>query len=304
MNASLLSSLTKKINSRMSTENQSAPAAASGPASSVSVYGADLKPYVDRMNDLGPWANLFGVLTFLGSLILGARWAYRKFIHRDVPKTISSWISENYGAAAGEITQKCRKHIKIALVDDQPQDFDTAVLTGLSYRLSTYQKIGLAEIDSLRAFDLVILDITNVVPEDAAKGGLHVIRKLKSGEIRPIVIAVSGKRYDPSVTEFFQLADMQLKKPVTAHALSDAVDKLLRPSFTLAGIASSIDREIAGNGFAPPDLIKSLNRKIISAIKKKKSLRAKAAFDDVAKTEKINSLLSRCANLRGINGYH
>lgn len=275
----------------------------SASTSSTSSYG-DLKPYVERMNDLGPWANLFGVLTFVFSLLAAGRWLYKRFRQRTAPETISAWCRARLGAGVDEIAAKCRKRIKIAVVDDQPQDIASGHLIALSYKVSIFQRIALADVDQLRDYDVVILDITNVVVEDPAKGGLHVIRQLKSGVHQPIVIAVSGKRYDPSVTEFFKLADAQLKKPVSAQELSGTIDQLLKPNFTIGGIAKLLDKEIEGNGFTPLSEIKALNGRIVRAFKTNATLKAKSVLDDMDRTNRVNALIAKFIELRAIDGHH
>lgn len=259
------------------------------------------KNVVTHLNDLGPWANLFGVITFLLLLFSGIKYIWKKFFSQKTPESIETWVKQRLRQSEERINPTCRKRVKIAVVDDQPIDISANTLITLGYKVHIFTSMSLAEAEKLSEFDLVILDIANVVPEDPSRGGLSIIRKLKEFSTPPIVIAVSGKRYDPSLTEFFKLADLQLKKPITAEKLEEATENLLRPRFSILGIAKSLDAEIAGNGVPKAEILR-LNRIIVQVLNGKNKKRPQLV-DERKRDNRLWIDIDRLLTAKISNGY-
>ena len=53
-----------------------------------------------------------------------------------------------------------------------------------------------------------------VVKEDSERGAMELIKRLKENNLSPYVIAVSKSKFDPTVTEYFKLADDVGNKPI------------------------------------------------------------------------------------------
>lgn len=185
-------------------------------------------------------ANALGIATGL-LMIAGLVWRFSSQTRRKVPESLSAWAQAKYGSIGRGLNEKARSTIRIAIVDDKPEDFPESYIRSLRYDLSIFQSLSLTNIDCLNKYDLVILDITNVIVEDKKSGGLEVIKRLKSLQTAPLVIAVSGKKYDPTVTEFFKLADAYLKKPVKETDLEAVLQRLLIPRVSPVGIAETMD---------------------------------------------------------------
>lgn len=158
--------------------------------------------------------------------------------------------------------------LKIAIVDDKPDDFPVDYLRQCGYDLTVISTISLADSSNLQAYDLIAMDITNVVIEDTTRGGLELIRRVKGFSNSPIVIAVSGKRYDPTVTEFFKLADAHMKKPVKPADLESAIENLLTDRCAPGKIAEGMDNLIiaaVGNQYKRQKIVRRLTKSLKSA---------------------------------------
>ena len=112
------------------------------------------------------------------------------------------------------ILEELKKDSRIAIVDDNPEDFHK-ILRRSGYTVVQHEKISLADSDQLADYAVIYLDIAGVVPEDPKDGGLLLLRRLKELPKPPAIIAVSGKKFDPTVTEFFQAADDVMTKPLS-----------------------------------------------------------------------------------------
>lgn len=117
--------------------------------------------------------------------------------------------------------------LRIAVVEDDPSDIPIAYLERLVRRVDVYTEVSLADVSRFEEYEVVFLDITGVVKEDLQKGGLSFLKKLRALEHSPLVIAVSSKKFDPTVTEFFKLADDLMKKPVTEMQCEEKLRTLI-----------------------------------------------------------------------------
>ncbi|WP_211608149.1 hypothetical protein [Paraburkholderia nemoris] len=181
--------------------------------------------------------------------------------------SMRDWVRHVKGNDADHYSAVDRGAVSLAIVDDQMADHPIAYLKKIGFKPKTYKKFSLARIDELRGFDIVILDVANVIEEDMQRGGLEMIKRLKSQLPAPIVIAVSGKQYDPTVHQYFVLADVVLDKPINELEIEDALTQLLDERLSLTGLATQIDREL--QSAFPASSVKA-TRSIISALKHKR----------------------------------
>ena len=195
------------------------------------------------------------------------RWLWRRTAKSHL--NIHEWAERRFGDDGLRLNQKILSTFKLAIVDDKPDDFPVDYLRQCGYDLTVIEKISLANTVDLLRYDLIAMDITNVVVEDEAKGGLELIRRVKASPNPPIVIAVSGKRYDPTVTEFFKLSDYQMKKPVTAANLESAIVKLLTERWAPGSIAASMDK-IISSAIGDDDKRRRCIKKICKGLEKSK----------------------------------
>ncbi|WP_186027340.1 response regulator transcription factor [Burkholderia gladioli] len=228
-----------------------------------------VKAFFDAQSAL---ANAISIFT----PILGVGIAAYKLIWPRFSKPVSSmrdWAMNRFGQEGFRLKRPVLSMLKIAIVDDKPDDFPIAYLRQCGYDLTVISTISLADASGLQAYDLIAMDITNVVVEDAARGGLELIRRVKHFPNSPVVIAVSGRRYDPTMTEFFRLADSHMKKPIKPADLESAIEKLLTDRCAPGQIAESMDKIILA---AVGDQHKRLAiiRRLSKALKSEKSVAA------------------------------
>lgn len=240
------------------------------------------------------WANATGIISFLGGTGLIV-WKYSRHVIRWVStkkfSSISEWAINRYGNNGEVLTETLRRSIRVAFVDDRLTDLPETYIRNLKYDLTTFDHVSLANFSILEKFDVVVLDITNVVPEDMKSGGLEIIKRLKSLPQPPLVIAVSQKKYDPTVSDFFKLADATLKKPVKESELEAVLNRLLTGFVTPVGIAKNIDALLDKYVISESDR-KALNKRLIKSIEANdKALSAPENIKPIA--GKINGLLER-----------
>ncbi|NMG43793.1 response regulator [Aromatoleum toluvorans] len=242
----------------------------------------------------GALANAAGIVSFIGGGAIAA-WKISAYVLQRVStkkfNSISEWALAKYGNNGGLLTEKLRQSIRISFVDDNLADLPEAYIRSLKYDLTTFDHISLADISILERFDVVVLDITNVVPEDMRNGGLEIIKRLKSLPTPPLVIAVSQKKYDPTVSNFFKLADAVLKKPVKEAELEAALNRLLITLVTPNGLAKSIDTLLDTYVISENDR-KNLNGQLIKALETNGKIMPE--FENIKPiSNRINNLLQR-----------
>lgn len=197
-------------------------------------------------NDYGWLANALGILVPLGgcvSLFLKVLrpWLRKGDIDWLLPKTLqTAWTPDMAKSIA-----------RIAIVDDQLQDFPINDLKRDGYQIQTYRHVQLADIQSLSTYDIVFLDMKGIVKDDPDYGGLKLIAELRKLNPEQKICAVSGQTFDPTATEFFRQADDYKKKPLTAQECKTVVDSFVTESFnplTLAeqarGVLDVISRSV------------------------------------------------------------
>lgn len=183
-------------------------------------------------------ANLFQIAGFGGTVIF-AILRIPSWFKSTFPK--AKFSSLEAWAIASSREAISAKTIRILILDDEPSDYPIVQLCRMGYRVEEKTNITLNEIDSLRAFDVVLLDIRGVLKEDLRTGGLEILKKLKSGNESPYIIAVSSKGFDPTVAEFFMLANERLKKPIPQADIETAIQRAFAACLSPLDAAKRID---------------------------------------------------------------
>ncbi|QDD63483.1 hypothetical protein EJD96_04630 [Herbaspirillum seropedicae] len=186
-------------------------------------------------------ANLLALVPVL----VGAYGVYRK---REI---LVGWFTKRrYLSLADYVTSRIphysfdNKKVKLVIVDDSPTDFPIEYLKRTFGQVTVYQKISLSEASNFIGHDLIFLDMMGVVEEDKKYGGLQLIKKIKEIPDSPVVVAVSGARFDPTATDYFRSADDVLKKPLTEIKCEEVVLDLLKEKLSPQKAADFIDGEI------------------------------------------------------------
>jgi CheY-like chemotaxis protein len=198
----------------------------------------EIKQFFDG---LGWLANMLA----LGPVVAAVLGIYTK------RKTIMGWFKKRkYLSVADHLQTHLTGYsfktaeVKLAIVDDTPEDFPLEYLKNTFGRVDVFEKISLSEASRLVGYDLVFLDMMGVVKEDNKYGGLQLIRKIKELPDAPTVVAVSGARFDATATEYFRAADDVMKKPLTEIKCEEIVLDLLKEKTSPHKSADTIDGEL------------------------------------------------------------
>lgn len=198
----------------------------------------EIKVYFESLS----WAaNMLAFVPIFG----GAFWLYKKW------EKIVNWFGKRkYLSIADHIASNLEnysfdnKKVKIVIVDDNPDDFPLDYLRDTFGQVTVHEKISLSEASKLIGYDLIFLDMMGVVKEDIKYGGLQLLKKIKELPDSPIVVAVSGARFDTTAIDYFKSADDVLKKPLTEIKCEEVVLDLLREKLSPYKSADVIDSEI------------------------------------------------------------
>lgn len=169
---------------------------------------------------------------------------------------VSDWVQERIKEP------ESAKDLRIAILDDHPEDYPLESLRKLGYIINSLKNISLAEIPSLFNFQCLFLDINGVLDEDSKRGGLEILKRLKTAE-GPYLVAVSSRGFDITMSEFFMLADQRLKKPIPPADFEGIIEMAFNSSFSLHRAAERIDQLI---GFGNPEL-SSIKKKTLKRIR-------------------------------------
>lgn len=220
------------------------------------------------------WEFLSQIETVLGIIGIGAigvlsffrrsiRDAFRAYSHNSY-RHLADYVSDNLPPES-ELKKTVRADLKICIVDDQPEDFPIDHLRAIGFTIEVYDEISLSEAWKLTHYQIVFLDIVGVVTQDPDQGGLTIIRRLKESSSAPIVVAVSGQKFDASANEFFNRADHIMKKPVFEDDCERVLDELVTTHLLPYAAARRVDKVIDANVSAGAKW-KGLNRKFIAFI--------------------------------------
>lgn len=245
--------------------------------------------------DLGWLSNSFtivlGVITSV-SLIYGlyklvkSFYKNKSFKHSD----FSSFVADKFQSW----NQESLKNKKIAIIDDNPENYPLDYLNDSDFSVKTIKSISLTQVNSLIEYDLLILDITGIVQEDLVQGGLELLKRIKNKKPDALIIAASSKRFDPTLTEFFKLSNMQIKTPIEGPELEDILIKELNKKYCPNVIAKKLDENISGKSLTAKqkqNLIRYSNEFLENKITKEQFLQSNASLSHILDTHLIKNHL-------------
>lgn len=206
--------------------------------------------------ELGWLSNAFtillGLATLLGIYKATSHWLKNKTedlkTFGDMQSFIASKVNESENI----------KSKKIVVVDDQPENYPLEFLQKTGFNVTPITNISLTNYKFLLDYDLIILDVTNIVTEDMKRGGLELMKRIKKDNPRKPVIAASSKTYDPTLTEFFKLSDKQIQTPIKDQALENVVTETLSKFYSPKAKAKEIDEFLSGKGLDQKQKSKAL----------------------------------------------
>jgi CheY-like chemotaxis protein len=235
-----------------------------------------MKAIIDYWSTLSWLANLMtiglGLITLSGLIIGLKKWLSKTNTSRQPHADMSSFISS--------ITEKLPdiKSKKIVIVDDQPENYPISYLQRSGFNITSITSVSLSNFKHLLDYDLIILDVTNIVEEDMKRGGLELMKRIKSENPQKPVISASSKTYDPTLTDFFKLSNKQIQTPINEQKIERVIIETLQESYSPTSTAKSIDSFLTGKGLTQKQKSKILN----------------AGFNYLEKNITEESLLVRC----------
>lgn len=190
--------------------------------------------FFERQSALANFLQIGGAA--VACLLVGWRvvkWFSRR-IHSNRLLTVSLWL-------AGKPQQtSSAKSLRIAVVDDRPDDYPLESLRRLGYSVAHIATLGLGDIPNLLAYQCILLDINGVLIEDPRRGGLEILKRLKAAD-GPYVVAVSSKGFDITMSEFFMLADHRLKKPIPQAEVEGIIEGAYQARYSAVDAARRVD---------------------------------------------------------------
>lgn len=130
---------------------------------------------------------------------------------------------------------------QIAIVDDNISDFPVSELKRAGYNIKTYRHVSVSDFDEISRFDVVFLDMFDIVKDDPTEGGLKLIHTLRSKSPRQKICAVSSNTFNPSATAFFKQADDAQNKPISAQKCVQVMDSFLLEKLEPTTLAKALD---------------------------------------------------------------
>lgn len=186
-------------------------------------------------------ANFLQIVGAVGAVMLsgwrGSRWVSKR-IQINRLSTVSLWLTGK------SFQSSSAKSLRIAVVDDRPDDYPLESLRRLGYSVVHIASLGLGDIPSLLAYQCVLLDINGVLVEDPRRGGLEILKRLKAAD-GPYVVAVSSKGFDITMSEFFMLADQRLKKPIPQAEVEGIIESAYQARYSAEAAAYRVDTAAA-----------------------------------------------------------
>lgn len=217
-----------------------------------------MESVINFWNGLSWIANLLTIILGLittTSLIIGLKkWlsTHNKKIQPHADMT--SFISSSITSKTPDIKSK-----KIVIVDDQPENYPIAYLQKSGFNITSITTVSLSNYNHLLNYDLIILDVTNIVEEDMKRGGLELMKRIKGENPQKPVISASSKTYDPTLTEFFKLSNKQIQTPINEQKLERIIIETLQESYSPLSTAKEIDSFLTGKGLSQRQKSKILN---------------------------------------------
>ncbi|BCV51078.1 hypothetical protein ACWAU3_20315 [Shewanella sp. JL219SE-S6] len=250
--------------------------------------------------DFGWVANIIGIilgLITIASIVFGIYKTIKK-LYQEYRRDYSSIF--NYINESSNWTEEKLKQRKIAIIDDQPHNYPIQYLKDAGFNIKVYTSVSLANYDFIKEYDLIFLDITNVVREDLERGGFELIKRVKDRFPNVLTIGVSSKRFDPTLTEFFRLADVQSKTPISEKDCEELIIQTLESSFSPLTISKEIDSLISSTTISHSqhnNIIKQSIKLIENKIKNDEFCQKTS---ETAHLLDVHKLINMCEKLRGL----
>lgn len=205
----------------------------------------------------------FWLFTVLGSggLLVWKVVRARKVGHR----SLQAYVSSRHGDG-DDLLVRVAKSLTCLVVDDKPDDFPSDFLRGMFKSVSFETKVSLNDARRLSEFDVIFLDVAGVVVEDLQRGGALLIKDIRNLRSDGLIISVSSKKYDVEVTDYFEIADVRIRKPVQAAIVQQQVMAHLRNEAGPFATAQKIDSRLALTER------KGLRRRLLGLLESKETL--------------------------------
>lgn len=233
--------------------------------------------------DQGPIANLVTIFTPVIAVLLFIRKKIFNFVSYIKSKKYYKLMSWSNSVKS---KYKSPKDLKIAILDDELEDYPIDSLVRLGYSIQGIRNIDISQIGSLKNFDCIMLDIHGVLKENDDAGGYYILEKLKADRY-PYIIAVSSKGFDITMSKYFMLADDRLKKPIPKEVVEDYIKIAYEQKFSISHAAKRVDEILDQYSDVDNNMRASFNSKIIKYIS-----------GNLTRKELVNAL---CKKVHGVN---
>ena len=209
-----------------------------------------IKSITDWFNSLGWLANIITIGIPVSGIILFLLKKPRQWILKKIRKaklsmqyhTIFEFIQRQGLENKSYISTK---ELNILILDDEPQNYPIEYLRNCKYKINHREEISLSNIDEILDFDLIILDITGIVKEDKLKGGFELLKRLrKEKPLGQAIIAASSKRFDLSVADFYEMADVKIKTPIEGIEMEEVLEQAMNLKYNVLELAKKLDHTI------------------------------------------------------------
>lgn len=197
--------------------------------------------FINIWSNSGWLANLLTIVLGVITVFGGGYSIYRKLKSylkdKNDYSSVINYVRSNYEYDSIDLLKKR----KVAIIDDQPENYPIDYLRKSGFKISVYEEVSLSNYNFIDSYDLVFLDITNVVKEDPQRGGFELMKRIRSEMTGIVIIGVSSKRFDPTLTEFFRLADETAKTPISEKDCEKLLLSALEKYYSPIHISGKID---------------------------------------------------------------
>ena len=216
----------------------------------MEIIKSNINLFIVWLNSLGWFANLITIGIPVSGIILFLLKKPRQWILKKIRKaklsmqyhTIFEFIQRQGLENKSYISTK---ELNILILDDEPQNYPIEYLRNCKYKINHREEISLSNIDENLDFDLIILDITGIVKEDKLKGGFELLKRLrKEKPLGQAIIAASSKRFDLSVADFYEMADVKIKTPIEGIEMEEVLEQAMKLKFNVLELAKKLDHTI------------------------------------------------------------
>lgn len=214
----------------------------------------------------------------------GGKWASERIQSRRL-STVSLWlVGKSHQAQSA-------KSLRIAVIDDRPEDYPLEPLRRLGYSVVHIERLGLGDIPTLLSYQCILLDINGVLVEDPKRGGLEILKRLKAAD-GPYVVAVSSRGFDITMSEFFMLADHRLKKPIPQAEVEGIIEGAYQAKYSAADAARRVDTVASFGGPATRTTRRVLRKAVEFLEGKSDEETVRSALSLIVPSESIPRVLS------------